>query len=31
MIAKAVANPNDPPGDFRDCDAIRGWAEDLNA
>ncbi len=31
MIAKAVANPNDPPGDFRDWDAIRGWAEDLNA
>jgi menaquinone-dependent protoporphyrinogen oxidase len=31
MIAKAVANPNDPPGDFRDWDAIRGWAENLNA
>ncbi|MBI5952951.1 MAG: flavodoxin domain-containing protein [Chloroflexi bacterium] len=30
MIAKAVANPNDPPGDFRDWDQIRDWAENLN-
>jgi len=30
MIAKAVADPNNPPGDFRDWDAIRGWAGALN-
>ena len=30
VIAKAVENPDDPPGDFRDWDAIRGWAENLN-
>jgi len=29
MIAKAVAAPNNPPGDFRDWDAIQGWAESL--
>jgi menaquinone-dependent protoporphyrinogen oxidase len=27
MIAKAVADPNNPPGDFRDWTAIQGWAE----
>jgi menaquinone-dependent protoporphyrinogen oxidase len=31
MISKAVANPNDPPGDFRDWNSIRGWAETFNA
>jgi menaquinone-dependent protoporphyrinogen oxidase len=29
MIAKAVANPNDPPGDFRDWDQIRDWSQSV--
>jgi menaquinone-dependent protoporphyrinogen oxidase len=30
MIAKAVADPNNPPGDFRDWNQIRGWSESLS-
>jgi menaquinone-dependent protoporphyrinogen oxidase len=30
LIAKAVENPENPPGDFRDWEAIKGWAESLN-
>jgi len=30
LIAKAVENPDNPPGDFRDWKAIKGWAESLN-
>jgi len=29
MISKAVANPNDPPGDFRDWDKIRDWSQSV--
>ena len=29
MIAKAVANPNDPPGDFRDWNQIRDWSQSI--
>ncbi|MCA2001034.1 MAG: flavodoxin domain-containing protein [Chloroflexi bacterium] len=30
LIAKAVENPENPPGDFRDWDTIRAWAGALN-
>jgi len=30
LIAKAVETPDNPPGDFRDWDAIRGWTENVN-
>lgn len=29
LIAKAVENPDNPPGDFRDWNAIQGWTETL--
>jgi menaquinone-dependent protoporphyrinogen oxidase len=29
MISKAVENPNDPPGDFRNWNVIQDWAESL--
>jgi menaquinone-dependent protoporphyrinogen oxidase len=29
MIAKAVANPNDPPGDFRDWNLISDWSKSM--
>jgi menaquinone-dependent protoporphyrinogen oxidase len=29
MIAKAVANPNDPPGDFRDWNLISDWSKSI--
>lgn len=30
LIAKAVETPDNPPGDFRDWDSIRGWTENVN-
>jgi menaquinone-dependent protoporphyrinogen oxidase len=30
LIAKAVETPDNPPGDFRDWNQIRSWAENLN-
>jgi menaquinone-dependent protoporphyrinogen oxidase len=29
MIAKTVANPNDPPGDFRDWNLISDWSQSI--